>query len=352
MPTFKVSELARRVGAEVTGDPERSLTGVASLASAGPGDLSFFAREDMRAAAEETGAGAVLVPLGFDPAGLACAVLTVDEPHLAFARILPLFQAPDPPPAIHPTVSIGRGAEIGEEVSLAAGVVVEAGARIGARTRVGPGALIGGGARVGTDCRIGHGVSVLHDVRIGDRAIIHPGVRIGTDGFGYAAGPQGAYKVPQVGGCAIGDDVEIGANCTIDRGALDDTTIGDRTKLDNLVHIAHNVRIGTDCMIVAQVGIAGSAEIGDGAQLGGQAGIVGHLSIGPGARIAAQSGVMRDVAAGDTHGGYPAQPHRQWMKTTAATRKLPELGRRVAAIERRLGPDADASEGEEEDGGG
>lgn len=338
MPSLTVSELARRVGATLAGDPARPLTGVASLGSAGPGDLAFFARETMRDAVEQTQAGAVLVPPGFDPSGVDCCVLAVDDPQLAFAEIVPLFH-PEATLAegIHPSVRIGRGARVAAGVSLAAGVVVERLARIGRGTRVGPGTLIGREARVGAACRIGHAVSVLHGVEIGDRVRIHAGARIGTDGFGYAAGPDGARKIPQVGGCVVGDDVEIGANCTIDRGALDDTRIGDRTKLDNLVHVAHNVRIGSDCLIAAQTGIAGSSVIGGGARLGGQAGIAGHLVIGPGARISAQAGVMRDVPAGATHGGTPAQPQRSWMKSAAHARRLPGLLRRVARLERRLG---------------
>ena len=184
---------------------------------------------------------------------------------------------------------------------------------------------------------IAPGVSILHGVEIGDRVLVHTGARIGTDGFGYAPTSEGAKKIPQVGGCRIADDVEIGANCTIDRGAIDDTVIGARTKLDNLVHIAHNVIIGEDCMIVAQVGIAGSSVVGAGSALAGQVGVADHVTIAPGARIAAQSGVIRDVPEGATHGGYPAQRHSRWMRITAASARLPALLRRVAAIERRLG---------------
>ena len=351
MPSFTVSELALRVGATVSGNPDRSLSGVASLGAAGPEDLTFFAREAMRNAVGETGAGAVLAPPGFDVSGVAFSVLTVDDPEFAFARVVPLFHPErEPPTGVHPSARIGRGARIGEGVSLGRGVIAEAGARIGRGTWVGPGTLIGRGARLGAECRIGHAVSILHDVEIGDRVRVHAGARIGTDGFGYAAGPGGAHKIPHIGGCVIGDDVEIGANCTIDRGALEATRIGDRTKLDNLVHVAHNVRIGRDCLITAQVGIAGSTVIGAGAQLGGQVGIAGHLTIGPGSRIAAQAGVMRDVPAGAAHGGTPAQPQRAWMKAAAHTRRLPELLRRVSRLERRLGLGRSGRQDPAEDG--
>ncbi|WP_419948647.1 UDP-3-O-(3-hydroxymyristoyl)glucosamine N-acyltransferase [Candidatus Palauibacter sp.] len=351
MPTLTVSELARRVGATVSGDPDRSLTGVASLKAAGPQDLTFFARETMRGAAEQTRAGAVLAAPDFDVSGVACSVLTVDDPEFSFARIVRFFH-PEPRPAggIHPSVRIGRGARIGADVSLAEGVIVEGGVRIGRGTWVGSGTLIGRGAHLGEACRIGPAVSILHDVEIGDRVRVHAGARIGSDGFGYAAGPDGAHKIPQIGGCVIGHDVEIGANCAIDRGALDDTRIGDRTKLDNLVHVAHNVRIGSDCLIAAQVGIAGSTVVGAGVHFGGQAGVAGHLTIGAGARISAQAGVMRDVPAGATHGGTPAQPQRSWMKAAAYARRLPELLRRVSRVERHLGLDGAEREGPTEDG--
>ena len=227
MTTFTVSDLARRVGADVLGDPDRRLSGVASLDVAGPEDLAFFAREAMREAVRGTRAGAVLTPRSFEPAEVRFSVLKVDDPHLSFAAIVRLFH-PEPPPApgTHPSARVDEGARIGEAVSVGPGAVVEDGARVGSGTWVGPGTLIGRGARVGVDCRLGHAVSVLHGVELGDRVRVHAGARIGTDGFGYVPGPDGAHKVPQIGGCVIGDDVEIGANCTIDRGALDDTRIG------------------------------------------------------------------------------------------------------------------------------
>ena len=343
MPAFTVSELARRVGADVLGDPERRLTGVASLAVAGPEDLAFFAREGMRKAVLGTRAGAVLTSLGFESAGVRFSVLKVDDPQLCFAKLVRLFHPePAPPAGIHPSARVDEGARIGKGVSLGAGAVVEGGARIGRGTWVAPGTLIGRGARVGEDCRLGHAVSILHGAVLGDRVRVHAGARVGTDGFGYVPGPDGAHKVPQVGGCVIGADVEIGANCTIDRGALDDTRIGDRTKLDNLVHVGHNVRIGSDCLIAAHVGIAGSCEVGAGTHFGGQAGVADHLTIGAGARIAGQTGIVQDVPPAAEVGGTPARPQRSWLKEEAHLRRLPELFQRIARLEVRFGVRGDS----------
>ncbi len=339
VPTFTLSDLARRVGGELSGDPGRILGGVASLASAGPDHLAFVARRAKRAAVDATRAGAVLAPTGFEaPPGAGFDLLEVDDPELAFATVVRLFHPRRERPAgIHHTAEIGRGARLGHGVSVDAGVVIGEGSVIGAGTRIGAATSIAAGVRVGERCAIGHAVSILGGTKIGDRVRIQPGVRLGTDGFGYAMGDGGARKIPQIGGCSIGNDVEIGANCTIDRGTLDDTVIGDRTKIDNLVHIAHNVRVGDDCFIAAHVGIAGSVEIGAAVQMGGQSGAAGHVSIGPGARIAGQSGVIGNVAAGAAYGGTPARPHSSWMKSAALTRRLPGLARRIARIERRLG---------------
>lgn len=331
------AELASRVDATVEGDGSRRLSGAAPLTSAGPEDLAFIARASLAKHLAGCRAGAILAPPDLPVELPDTTVLRVENPELAFASLLPALFPEDPVRAgIDPTATIGRGVRLGREVTIGAHAVLGENARIGDRTVVGPSSFVGREARIGIDCRLGHGVSILRSVQIGDRVIIHAGSRIGVDGFGYATGPKGAVKIPQVGGCRIGDDVEIGANSTVDRGALGDTTIGDRTKLDNLVHVGHNVEIGSDCMIVAQVGIAGSVTIGTGAALAGQAGIAGHLEIGPGARIAAQSGVIGDVPEGATYGGYPARPHRRWMRASAVVLKLPEIVRRLTEVERRL----------------
>jgi UDP-3-O-[3-hydroxymyristoyl] glucosamine N-acyltransferase len=355
MPTFTVAELAQRVAGTIDGDGGRLIAGVASIEAAGPDDLTFIAEERYIGRIGTPPPGSILVepelPLGAPDTCL----IRVGNPHLAFARLVPLFHpASAAKPDIATSADIGHGVHLGDGVSIGPYVLVGDGAQIGGRTRIEPFTVIEPGAHVGEDCRIGHSCSILGGARLGDRVQLHPGVRVGTDGFGYVGGPEGAVKIPQIGGCIIGDDVEIGANSTIDRGALGDTVIGARTKLDNLVHIGHNVQIGEDCMIVAQVGVAGSVRIGAGASLGGQAGISGHLTIGPGARIGAQSGVTKDVPGGVDYCGFPARPFHEVMRAKAAGFRLPAALRRLSAVERELGmrspgegpdgPDPDATE--------
>ncbi|MFL5431840.1 MAG: UDP-3-O-(3-hydroxymyristoyl)glucosamine N-acyltransferase, partial [Myxococcales bacterium] len=207
--------------------------------------------------------------------------------------------------------------------------------RIGDGARVGAQAVIGPHVRIGRDCSIGPNASVLNAL-VGNRVILHPGAHVGQDGFGFAMSGQGHLKVPQVGRVIIQDDVEIGANTTIDRGSGRDTVIGEGTKIDNLVQIGHNVVIGRHCVIVAQVGISGSTEIGKGAILAGQAGIVGHLRIGDGARVGAQAGVAHDVPDGETHTGYPAMRHREWLRMSVSLPKVPDLLRLVRMLEERV----------------
>jgi len=212
---------------------------------------------------------------------------------------------------------VDASAKLEDGVVVEAGAIIGAGAEIGAGSVVGAGAAIGAGTRIGRQCHIGHAATVQHAL-IGNHVIIHPGVRIGQDGFGYTPGPRGLEKIPQIGRVIIQDYVEIGANTAIDRGALDDTVIGEGTKIDNLVQIAHNVRIGRHCVIVAQVGIAGSTTLGDGVMIGGASGINGHVTIGDGAQLAALSGVAGDVPAGALWGGQPARPMRGFLLDAAA----------------------------------
>ena len=350
MSRYTVEELAARVDGRVEGDPSAVVTAIAPVDEAGPGDLTFVSDRRYRRALASSRPTAVLVPDDLTTGGATSATLIrVRDPHVALGRLLPLF-FPDrveaaSVPGVHATAVLGRDVELGESVRIGPHAVLEAGCHVGRDTVVEAQVHVGSGAMIGEACRLGQGCSVLGAVRMGDRVHVHPGARLGTEGYGFGVDGGRPVKIPQVGRCLVGDDVEIGANTTVDRGALGDTVIGAGTKIDNLVHIGHNVRIGENCMIVAQVGVAGSVEIGTGVQLAGQAGIAGHLSIGDGARIAAQAGVIGDVPPGATYSGYPARPHHEAMRASAALFRLPDLLQRM----RRLGEDRGTDSKEAED---
>ena len=337
MTTYTVGELARLVAGAVEGNPEATVTGIAPVDRAGPTDITFVVNERYARRVESVDVAACLIPPDVTIDANGTVLIRVENPEIALSTLLHLFHpASEPEPSVHSTAVIGRGVRLGEGVWVGPFVTIEEDVCIGDRTQIAPHVHVGRGTSIGEDCRIGPSCTVLHQVRIGDRVRLYTGVRLGVEGFGYTLGPSGHHRIPQVGGCIIGDDVDIGANSTVDRGSLGDTVIGAGTKIDNLVHIAHNVHVGSHCVIVAQVGVAGSVEIGDGAQLAGQAGISGHLTIGAGAKIAAQAGVIGDVPAGGVYSGYPARPHRQSMRASAMTLQLPELERRVRELERKL----------------
>ena len=302
---------------------ERLLSGVAPLQTAGPDELSFLDNRRYVEALRTTRAGAVIVhpSLRSQVPATAAAIVTA-EPYLGWARAARLF-FPLPPvcPGVHPAAVIDPAATVDASSEIGPFAVVEKGAEIGPRCRIGPGVVIGAGVVVGADCRIGAGATISHAL-LGTRVYVYPGARIGQDGFGFAFGPAGPESVPQLGRVIVGDDVEIGANSCVDRGSAQDTVIGAGTRLDNLVQVGHNVRLGRCCVVVAQVGIAGSATIEDFVMLGGQAGLVGHITIGRGARVGAQSGVMNDVPAGEEWAGSPAVPARSWFRQLAAVKRL------------------------------
>ena len=303
------------------------LSGVAPLQTAGPGDVSFLDNRRYAAALAATKAGAVIIHpdlAGTVPTGTVA--LPTLEPYVGWARVCALFHPPPPLyPAIHPTAAIDPSAVIDPSCEIGPLVVIGRLASIGARCRIDAGTVIGPGVVLGADCRIGAQGTISHAL-LGNRVVVYPGVRIGQDGFGFAVTARGFLSVPQLGRVLIEDDVEIGANTTIDRGSAQDTVIGAGSRIDNLVQIAHNVRIGRMCVIVAQVGIAGSTVIEDFAMLGGQAGVAGHVTIGAKARIAGKAGVISNVAAGADMVGSPALPAREHWRMIATLRRLARRG--------------------------
>jgi len=335
-PALTASAIAAAVNGTLRGDPDVVVTGVAPLDRARPEHVTFLASARYAPLFAECGAGVALVsPELAEMPGRPAVRVIVDKPHDAMLSLLAsLYPEPDHVPGVHPTASIGRGARIGEAVAIGPYVVIDAGARIGARSRLDAHVVVGAGVSIGEECHIYPGVTLYSGTDLKDRVRVHAGVRLGSDGFGYVFRRGAHEKIPHVGRCIVESDVEIGANSTIDRGSIDDTVIGAGTKIDNLVHIAHNVRIGRLCLIMAQVGIAGSVRVEDGAILAGQVGIAGHHTIGAGARLAARAGVFGDIPPGETWSGYPARPHREALRAQAALFRLPSLLRR---IERLLG---------------
>jgi UDP-3-O-[3-hydroxymyristoyl] glucosamine N-acyltransferase len=332
---YRLSEVAKATEAELAAqlDGARLLSDVRSLADAGPDDITFFDNRKYLDLLPKVRAGACLIAPDFAgrlPA--ATTPLVTKAPYRGFALALRLFyrDASFPKSArAGGTVGADPTARLEEGVEIEPGAIIGPEAEIGRGSRIGAGALVGYRCMIGRDCYIGPGASLMHAL-IGNRVIIHAGARIGQDGFGFAMGPQGHLKVPQIGRVIIQDDVEIGANTGIDRGALKDTVIGEGTKIDNLVQIGHNVVIGRHCVIVGQVGIAGSTELGDFVVMGGQAGVAGHLKVGRGAQIAGASHAKDDVPAGARMVGTPALPIKEWAREQGTLKKLAGLGARLA----------------------
>ena len=329
--TLSLADVAAIAQADLPGgaDPTAVVRGAAPLEDAGPADVAYVESGKYAEALAHTRAGVCLVPARFRDAVPTGAVARVcKQPHLAFARVMTRLY----PEAARPSSSFAEGgisphalvhptAQIADGVMVDPGAVVGPGAQIGAGSRIGAYSVVGPDVRIGRDCARAAQVNVIHAV-LGDRVVLHPGVRIGQDGFGFVMTPQGHTKVPQLGRVIIGDDVEIGANCTIDRGSSRDTMIGEGTKMDNMVHVAHNVVIGKHCVLVAQVGIAGSTVLEDFVAGGGQTAIAPHLRLGAGVQIAADAGVMTDVPARGKWGGSPARPMRHFFREYHTLRKL------------------------------
>ena len=325
--SLAADEIAHLVGGTLQGDGATRVTAIAPLHRAAAGELSFLAAARYAEAAATCEASVVLVAPELAEVPLQAKTrIVVERPHEAVLLLLPrLHPQPARLPGVHATAQLGRGVRLGADVTIDAFAVIGDGAVVGDRCWIGAQCVVGAGVEVGDDSRLFPQVTCYAGTRIGARVLVHSGVRLGGDGFGYVFRDGQHAKIPHVGRCLIDDDVEIGANSTIDRGSVDDTRIGAGTKIDNLVQIGHNVRVGRLCLIMSQVGISGSTRIGDGCVLAGQAGIGGHLHVGAGARIAGQAGVFGDVPEGETWSGYPARPHRDALRASAALFKLPGM---------------------------
>ena len=332
---FTLRELARALHATLEGDAAAVVTGVAPLESAGPDQISFLVDARYVEAAKASRAGAFLA--GPEVSGLPAPVLRVRAPQQALIELLTLFHPPAAVVAgVAPSAIVARDASVAPTATVGALAVIESGAVIGPHVRIGPLAFVGAGAEVGEASVVHARVAVCARVRLGKRVVVHPGAVIGADGFGYAFDGEAHRKIPQVGSVVVEDDVEIGANATVDRATLGQTIIRRGTKIDNLVQVGHNVEIGEHSIIVAQVGISGSCRVGRGVVLAGQVGVADHLTIGDGAVVAAQSGLARDVATGEKVFGTPARPLIEAKRIFVLEGELPELARRLRSAERRL----------------
>lgn len=332
---FTALEIAERLGGQVVGDGATVLSGFAPATNARAGDLTFAENEAYFARADQSAASAILVAADFPATGKT--LIRVPNARLAFAKVLPLF-FPETTfaPGVHPTAIVAPTAQIDPSAHLGPYCVVGEGVRIGARSVLKAMVYVGANSQVGDDVRLFPQVSVYPRTQIGHRVRIHAGAVVGADGYGYVLDGGAHLKIPQIGNVVIQDDVEIGANVTIDRGALGSTVIGKGTKIDNLVQVGHNVLIGEHCLLVAQTGVAGSARLGHHATLAGQVGIAGHLRIGNGAMVAAKSGVMDDIPDNAKWMGIPARPDRQMKRQLITIERLPELMKRVAELERKI----------------
>ena len=335
-----LSELARWIDGDIVrGGLDSSYTGMASLDEAGPSDVSFLGNEKYHAQFLNSKAGAVIVQRGETGGNHDTALIAVDNPTLAFSVVVRHFAAATRKfsPGIHPSASIADDAKLDpNKVCVRAGAVILSGATIGDGSEIGPNSVIGEDVTIGKDCHVMANVSVRERCVIGDRVQLQPGVIIGSDGFGYEFSKGRHVKVDQVGIVEIGDDVEIGANTTVDRARFGKTVIGEGTKIDNLVQIGHNVVIGKHCLIVALTGISGSTRIGDHVTIAGQVGTVGHITIGDKATITARAGVTTSLPGGAIYAGRPAKPFNEEMKLRATVRRLPKLVERIKKLEQKL----------------
>jgi UDP-3-O-[3-hydroxymyristoyl] glucosamine N-acyltransferase len=335
MANYTLEEIAAAVGGTVEGDRSAVVSGLSGIEEAGPEDITFVANPKYVPLLKTTEAGAVILGEGIKAPGLN--VVRVAEAYAAFAKVLAMF-APEPalPEGINDLAYIADDAEVREGTGVGPFAVIDAGAKVGARTAVCSGAYVGRDSSVGEDCIIYPNATVRERVTVGDRVIIHPNAVVGSDGFGFATVEGAHRKVPQIGTVVVGNDVEIGAGAAIDRGTMGATVIGDGCKIDNLVQIAHNVKLGKGTILAAQVGIAGSTKVGEYVVMGGQVGLVGHIEVGDRVQIGAQSGVPKSIPPGEVWFGYPARPIMETKRTEAYLRRLGDLYARVKELEKKL----------------
>ena len=336
---MKLRDIADRLQCRLEGDGDVDIVRVAAIHSAGPGDLTFVANSRYLPQLATTRASAVILGRTKEDAPQApCAVLHTDDPYTAFARAVAMFSHSTPPAAgVDAQSAVAGDAVLGAGVSIGPFVTVGAGASVGARTIIYPNVVVGPGARIGDDCVIHSQVSIRERVVLGHRVTLHNGVVAGSDGYGFARQKDGTHlKIPQHGDVIIEDDVEIGANSTIDRPAVGETRIRAGTKIDNLVHIAHGVAVGRRVLLAAQVGIAGSTTIGDDVMMAGQTGVTGHITVGNKAIVGAKSAVLKTVEAGAFVTGHPAFPHTEWRKSSVVFRQLPQMKKRLEDLEQRI----------------
>jgi len=334
---MKVSEIAEMLRGITTGDAEREIRAVAALEAAGPGDLGYVEGPRALEQAAVSHAGCLLIPEGMSLPGHT--TIAVRHPKLALIRVAEALHPPPPRPAgIHPTAVVAEDAHVAPDCSVGANVVIESGVTVGAGTQLCPGVFLGAGVRVGTHCTLHPRVTVYPGAQIGNRVILHAGVVVGSDGFGYVLAEGRHVKFPQLGKIVIEDDVEIGSNSTLDRGSLGATVIGQGTKIDNLVQIAHNVKIGRHCIIVSQTGISGSTEVGDYVVMAGQVGVGDHARIEDRVVIGGQAGVLpgKIVRSGSIIWGTPSRPMAEFKKTIARLARLDTLAAQVKALTKQM----------------
>ncbi|MCU1384345.1 MAG: UDP-3-O-acylglucosamine N-acyltransferase [Acidobacteria bacterium] len=335
---MKLRDIADRLQCRLEGDGDLDIVRVAAIHAAEAGDLTFVANSRYLPQLATTRASAVILGAAKGAPSPPCAVLRTDDPYSAFAHAVSLFTPPTRPPAgVHPLSAVAADATVGVDASIGPFVVIGAGASIGARTIVHPNVVIGAGARIGDDCVLHSQASIRERVVVGDRVTLHNGVVLGSDGYGFARQKDGTHlKIPQHGDVVIEDDVEIGANSTIDRPAIGETRVSAGTKIDNLVHVAHGVVIGRRVLLAAQVGIAGSTTIGDDVMMAGQTGVTGHITVGNNAIVGAKSAVLQPVDAGAFVTGSPAFAHADWRKASVVFRHLPSMKKRLEELEQRI----------------